>query len=284
MFHKLRSFTSQRRFLSFVGLTFLLSWLCWIPAALSGQDVNSGNFLLFYVLGGFGPSISGIIMISFGEDKETRHEFWKRVVDFRRISPNWFLFALLVFPTVFVTATSFGYLTGAPAPELPRLEQIVAAPLMLVSIVLAGILTGPLSEELGWRGFALDQLQNRWSPLVASLILAPVWWAWHLPLFFMRGTTQYKWGVGSLDFWLFFAAILPLTLLLTWAYNQNRHSVLLTVFMHFMYNFSLGMVYPLSQTANIYHIGGMYVAAIAVLISTARQGAHIGLREHSSTA
>jgi membrane protease YdiL (CAAX protease family) len=39
-----------------------------------------------------------------------------------------------------------------------------------------------LGEEPGWRGFALPHLQKRHSPLIASLILAPIWALWHLPL------------------------------------------------------------------------------------------------------
>jgi membrane protease YdiL (CAAX protease family) len=39
-----------------------------------------------------------------------------------------------------------------------------------------------LGEEPGWRGFALPRLQERRTPLLATLILAPVWALRHLPL------------------------------------------------------------------------------------------------------
>src|SRR5947199_3415499 len=39
-----------------------------------------------------------------------------------------------------------------------------------------------LGEEPGWRGFALPHLQARFSPFLASLVLALVWAIWHLPL------------------------------------------------------------------------------------------------------
>jgi uncharacterized protein len=38
-------------------------------------------------------------------------------------------------------------------------------------------------EEPGWREFALPRLQERHSPLMATLILALFWGLWHLPLF-----------------------------------------------------------------------------------------------------
>lgn len=45
-----------------------------------------------------------------------------------------------------------------------------------------------LGEETGWRGYALPQLQRRFSPLASSLILALVWFGWHLPQFWVIAT------------------------------------------------------------------------------------------------
>jgi uncharacterized protein len=39
-------------------------------------------------------------------------------------------------------------------------------------------------EETGWRRYALPQLQRRFYPLTATLILASGWADWHIPQFF----------------------------------------------------------------------------------------------------
>jgi membrane protease YdiL (CAAX protease family) len=198
------------------------------------------------MLGGSGPSIAGIIMIHWNTSREARRDFWKRVIDFRRISLGWYLFIFLIFPALYTISFLLNTLAGNPAPEFETLTQIGANPLVLVGTVVIGIVAGPLSEELGWRGFALDRLQARWSPLITNLILAFFWWAWHLPLFFIHGTIQNEWGFGTLSFWLFLVGIIPLSMLTNWAYNRNGRSILAAILLHFTYNFVLALVFPFS--------------------------------------
>lgn len=254
--------------IGFFVLTYVLSWIFWISAALSGQNVQATVWVIPFVLGGFGPSIAGIIFIYRGKSKVERRDFWKRVIDFKRISVGWYLFILLVFPVVFALTLGLNSLIGKPTPEFSAFSQIFANPLLLVGMIIIGILTGPLSEELGWRGFALGKLQTRWSPLISSLILAPFWWAWHLPLFFMQGTTQYRWGIGTAYFWLFMIAIIPLTILLTWVFNENKRSILAAVLLHFMYNFTLGVVSPLPERIFLFQVVFLFIAAGGVFFVT----------------
>ena len=261
----------------FFALAYGLSWLFWIPAVLSGQDINATAWLVPYVLGGFGPSVAGIIMVYRRRGKEGRRDFWKRVVDFKRISAGWYLFILLIFPALFSLSLLLDFIFSGSIPALEALAQIAANPLMLVGMTIIGIITGPLSEELGWRGFALDRFQARWSGVASSLTLGLFWWGWHLPLFFMKGTTQHEWGLGSLRFWLFLLAIVPLSILLTWAYNHNRKSILAAVLLHFTYNFTLGLVYPVSTTVLLYQVGLLFITAFGVIVVFGRLDArHTG--------
>jgi membrane protease YdiL (CAAX protease family) len=255
----------------FFILTFSLTWVFWIPNALSGQDFTTTIWLIPMMLGGFGPSLAGIIMTYSDGDKESRRDFWKRVIDIKRISMGWYIFIFLVFPAIFILIFGIRKLTGNPLPTFETLTQIRSNPLMLVGMIVIGIITGPLEEELGWRGFALDHLQKRWSPVVSSLILAPVWWLWHLPLFFIQGTRQSQWDLGSAAFWLFTAGIFPLTVLLTWVYNQNNRSTLAAVLMHFTYNFTMSLVLPLSVVNNLFHVILLSIVAATVVLSTTGQ-------------
>jgi membrane protease YdiL (CAAX protease family) len=103
----------------------------------------------------------------------------------------------------------------------------------LFTLILVG-----LGEEPGWRGFALPQLQTKHSPIVASLILAPIWALWHLPL------------IGN-EFPLpivmpFILSVFGGTFALTWLFNRTNGSVLLPMLFHATINsVGAGLIFPL---------------------------------------
>lgn len=258
----------------FWALAYGLSWLFWIPTALSGEDVTSTIWGVPYMLGGFGPSIAGIVIVYRSKKTGASRDFWERVVDFRRISAGWYPFILLVFPILFAMSFGLNSLFGNPLPEFETLAQIAANPLIVVGMVVIGLVAGPLAEELGWRGVALDRLQTRWSPFVAGLVVALFWGPWHLPLFFIHGTTQYAWGVGTSSFWLFMIATVPLSIVLTWVYNHNNRSILAAVLLHFTYNFTFSLVYPFSETVYLFQVILLFIAAasLPLIVGSPRQG------------
>ena len=67
-----------------------------------------------------------------------------------------------------------------------------------------------LTEEAGWRGYALPSLQTRLRPFVASLLLGVLWAGWHVPLFLLQGTPQSRMPLAG-----FLASAVATTLLIT---------------------------------------------------------------------
>ena len=94
-------------------------------------------------------------------------------------------------------------ISGEPVPEIAVLPQLwVIIPAFFYILFLGG----PLQEEFGWRGYALDRLQEKYNALVSSVMLGFIWGLWHLPLFFMPRQEMYYnvpiWGfiLGTIFF------------------------------------------------------------------------------------
>ena len=76
-----------------------------------------------------------------------------------------------------------------------------------------------LGEEIGWRGYALPKLQDRMSPLSASLLLGAIWGAFH-------------WAAlaGNADAPLAYMAVstvqlIAVSVIMTFVFNGSRESV-----------------------------------------------------------
>ena len=235
-----RTSETNKQLWQFFLLTFTLSWLAWVPLAVSGQDVsvNADNFSLtsFLVAGAFSPSVVGIWMTYQAEDEAGRRDFWRRVVDFRRIGLGWLLFILLVFPATMTLTFVLDLLLGGKPPGLEGSIEILTNPSALIFFLSTMLVVGPVSEEIGWRGFALDKLLDTWPPLSASLFLGLVHSLWHLPLFFTKGTSQGAMGAGSMLFWLFVVQVMAGAVLFTGVYLSTQRSILSAIWIHFISN------------------------------------------------
>jgi membrane protease YdiL (CAAX protease family) len=159
----------------FVGLTYGISWALWILVILSGQDAKGSWLFVPYVLGGFSPSIVGVFLLYRTRQAGERPLFWKSLIGFGRISWRWYLFILLVIPAIFTLSVLLESLLAGHAADLSVLRLIRDNPVQIVQILGIALFFGSLSEELGWRGFALGRLQSKWNAFVSSVILGLIW-------------------------------------------------------------------------------------------------------------
>ncbi len=144
-----------------------------------------------------------------------------------RVAPVYYAFALLILPIVALAGLLLAFLLGQsfPEPAVAGHSWGVWVPALLSSFLLTVLFTGGICEEVGWRGFLLPELQERFSPLTASLIIAPIWSFWHLPIY-LNGIRP----LASLA--PFFAMLIILSIIFTWLYNRTGGSVLLVVLLH----------------------------------------------------
>lgn len=230
----------------FFMLTYSSSWLLFGLAIFMGQPVTAPSIFLLLTLAISCPSIVSFVIVLWKYDPQKRHDFWQRLVDIRRIRLVWWMISFLSFPIIVAIAAGIDWLWGGDLPAVPTLRSLFEQPLGIPIFLLMTFYGGPLSEELGWRGIALPEMQRRWGLLPASLVLGLIWAAWHIPGFFIPGTDQYNMGWLTLSFWLFLADILSMTLVISLSYDQNNSSLLAPIVVHFSHNLAYTLAAPLS--------------------------------------
>lgn len=218
------------------------------------------------------PSLLGIALTYLTQGLAGRRDFWSRVFSVRRIGLGWFALILVFFPVMSGLAGLFYILIGGSGLSLAHTQQLVSHPLQLLVFLLTLLIGGPLTEELGWRGFALDRLQARWNALLASLMLGSLWALWHLPFFFISGMPQYAMGFGTADFWLFLVSLVSLAVIMTWVYNHTQRSVLATILLHFLFNTTFALVAASDQVIPVQAL--LYGTILQVFVALL-----VGIRE-----
>lgn len=176
------------------------------------------------------PSGTAIALIAAREGKPGLQKLWRRIIQFRI---GWRMYLAGIAIVVFGTVCQIGLnnLQGHTFDLDLFLLQLPTLPALLI--------LGPLSEELGWRGYAQDRLQKRWSPQVAGVIVGVVWALWHLPLFFMPGTSQHELGIPFVGF---FFGIVGMSLIFAWLHNHTGGSVWTAIYFHWIYTFAAQVV------------------------------------------
>lgn len=251
----------------FFILVFCWTWFFWLLAAAFGTSVQTASGKSLLLLGLLGPMLGGIGFTYLAQDKEYQRQYWSRIVDPRRIGANWCAIVFLFVPVLMAIAVLLDVASGGNetlAHIGRRVTPFLSTPLAIVPFALEVFMRGPFFEELGWRGYALDQLQARWNALVASVILGTIWALWHLPLFFFKDTLHYVQGVWSPWFWLFMVGIIPAAVIYTWIFNNTQRSTLAAIFFHFMSNVTYELA-NVTDGTNLYATLLWIVAAVVVV-------------------
>ncbi len=217
----------------FIAIAFGISWTCWFFVALTGQNMfDNLEVGVVVMLGGFGPAIAGILMVYRTGDEAFIRDYWRRIFDLRRIKPLWYLPILLMYPLVVLLSY---LLSGTPLDLTPGAQMLSNVGTLVTALIFV-FLFGPFSEELGWRDYALDWLQSRFSAFNSSLILGVIWWAWHLPLLAVEGSFLNVTGSDPVFLAGYLGTVLIYSVLFTWVYNNNDRSVLAIILLHFSIN------------------------------------------------
>ncbi len=229
------------RIWGFLGAVYLVSILLWLPVLLSRRGMTTPINTALVVLITFVPSLAGVAFTYLTKDQDGRRDFWRRAWRWPSASRLLLAGALALYPVVVFAAYSLASLQAGTSLSFDYARSLFSNLPLLLQFLFIEITFGPLSEELGWRGYLLDELQSRWSALKSALVLGMFWGLWHTPAFLVPGMTQYNMGgIFSAPYWGFVVTSLPISVVITWAYNNTGRSTLVAGFlMHFLANVTL---------------------------------------------
>src|SRR5260370_28398850 len=175
--------------------------------------------------------MAGVVMAASTAGGAGVRRLLPRVVPSRSALP-WYVAVLIGFPALNLVAARL--LAPDSLARLPAWERLLSLlPLTLVTD------TGPLGEEFGWRGFALPRLLKRRRPLAAALILGAIWWAWHLPTFFIPALSQHQLSIP-----IFLVNSLALSVIMHGLYQRTQGDLLLMILVHVAANYCGGVGVP----------------------------------------
>lgn len=262
-------FSANARPWLFLGLTLGLTWVFGFLAAAVGESVPRWGVTTLHFVGGLMPLAVAAGLTHLKHDRPFQRDYWRRIIDFRCISGCWYAVIILYTPVKSGLAALIDILQGGEGIAPEALARFAEQPLLIVPTIIFWLLFGPVPEEPGWRGYALDGLQARRNALSASLIVGVVWSLWHLPLFFIEGTWQAEQvGLGTQRFWFFMLTIVIEAVLYTWIYNNTGRSTLSAILFHFVGN-AFGELFALSEQAEVYNF---ILAVVAVVLAVAIWG------------
>lgn len=250
--------------LIFFIISFVWTWAFYFSIVLFGLDPYQGIGMVLLICGGCSPTFAGIIMVLATGKKARILDFARRVYQARRIKLIWWLFIIFIFPIVFAAGIGLDLMLGGTLPEMINLKAIIASPLSWFPLVLLSFMSGPFSEEMGWRGFALDPLLNRFGFTRASVLLGLIWGAWHLPLYLMPQTWHGQMGFQFTGFWLFILMSIGLSAMMSWVYVNTKRSILSAMLMHLGSNFTGQLLADVSL--NLELIRSLLILAAGIVI------------------
>jgi membrane protease YdiL (CAAX protease family) len=251
----------------FFVITFAWTWVFYFSIIIFGLNPYEGTGLIFLICGGCSPTFTGFIMALITYSKEEKIEYIKRCYQVKRIGARWWLVIILLFPAIYAVGIFFDVFTGGSLPEMTILRSVIQNPVSFIPLLLQGfIFSGPFPEELGWRGFALKPLLERFGFTKASVLLGVLWAVWHLPLFFMPAMWHGQAGFAPAGFWTFILQAVGLTMIMSFVFIKARHSTLSAMMLHLTSNLTAQMLAKISDTVVIASFLIIFIVGIALCV------------------
>ena len=201
------------------------------------------------------PNLAAVIVLSITGGWEAVRQLFARFLKWRVGMNSWAAALLLPVATASIAVGISGLAGG-----VVNLSFIGLIPAVLFIRFIFALSAEGVGGEGGWRGFALERLQQKYTPLAASIVIGIFWALCHLPIVTIR-------GFDAVELSAFMATVMSLSIILTWFYNRTKGSLLIVAVVHCLFD-AVDAVYSRNFVALLPRKEFM-TAFMAVLVVTA---------------
>ena len=259
----------------FFFITLAWTWIIGFIPLWCGIANTTLADILFKALVGPAPTIVGLIMVFVFYNRKQQIHYLKRCFDIRMVGWKTPLLLVLMYSSgcglSILISTQFFH---GSIPQFAGIQEIIRAPYLIFLYLFFALISGPLNEEFGWRGFSLDHLLARFGFVNGSLILGFVWGIWHLPWYFYEGNGQYiAWSIHPVHGLFMIVSAITTALMCSVVYILRNRSVIAAALVHLLSNFLVGgtIIYPFDNTyiiTSLYVVAAIEVIVVAIIANT----------------
>lgn len=214
---------------------FVISWIGVLPSILDAHGFAIPQFLKsLNILMTLGPIIGAIVFISKAYGKRGIKEFFSRLLRFKA---NLFVIGIAVIFPILITLISAAL--GLQLSDTAWPDQFSSSVILTNGLMIFLMYLVINTEELVWRGVVFDRFLDKHGFVKSCLLLIPIWWLFHIPLFLFPGGHQAGYGIAA-----FTCIVIAETFILGWIYSNTNRSLLYVHLHHQLLN-GFGQAFPL---------------------------------------
>ncbi len=173
----------------------------------------------------FCPMIAAAILIYRKQKMLGVKQLLKQVFDFKKIhKKKWYVPIVLLLPIIALLSFWYVKFTRILMPS-------TTFSLLSICIFFIAYFIAAIGEELGWSGYIITPMQNKYGALRASIIIGIIWAVWHIIPWSQahQSTTWIFWQSTGTVF---------LRIIMVWIFNNAGKSVFAMILFHTMINIS----------------------------------------------
>ena len=250
----------KHKVIIYLSITFILTWILWITAF----TINNKNTSLLRIIGSFMPSVVTVFLCAYDMKKDGLKALINKLFLFK-VSPIYYIFiftfsaASIYIPYLLCNLLGFNYKFHINSIASGfKINSPLQLLLFFFAILIFG---GPLGEEIGWRGYVLPKLEERFSPITSSIIVGIIWTCWHLPMFYFNIAGY------NISFVSYFVETIYLSFIFTFLYNKTKGSLFTVILFHTVDNFIMSILINDFMTRyNAYYISAWIFRIIVLII------------------